>query len=77
MLPELTLSAIKFLSYTLVYYMPVVYEMPYWIFFRLLRKNCMATFVHVPPRPLGGTRKYLFLMLCSHLLSQIHTNGII
>ena len=29
-LPDLTLSAITFLSYTLVYYMSLVYEMPYW-----------------------------------------------
>ena len=27
---DLTLSAIHFLSYTLVYYMSLVYEMPYW-----------------------------------------------
>ena len=27
---DLTLSAIKFLSYTLFYYMSLVYEMPYW-----------------------------------------------
>ena len=37
----------------------------------------MATFAHVPPRPRGGTRKYLFVTLCSHLSSQIHKNDII